>query len=185
MIEKTYHQNPYMDRWYAGHYIFYVTIQTMIINLNHIEKSIDKGDIKQAKESFKEASFLMILSGVAIEYAGNFEHANYVEYVRLYKPKQLSGLDQGDHKVLISRLKQLSKTVFSKLPKELEEVYKEFMEALQWTYDAHALVCEQFIGKKPSLKTSSKGKEMPAVDLVNQFKKGRYKMLEAAIEHLS
>jgi hypothetical protein len=168
-----------MQRWRCGHQLFFTSIQTLNMLFTMLRRAVDEQRWPDAQRHLDEAAFFMDLSARSIEYASNYAAEQYDTQVRPLMPPGFSGVMLADHEVLIDLLRQLRGTVFATPPPPIRTAVARFNAAMAACYDAHNLVCEAFVGKGPSLREIEieKGDPQPATKVLEQFKRGRLKML--------
>jgi hypothetical protein len=173
-----------MQRWRAGHQLFFVSIQTLNMLFSMIARSVEKEDWTQSNDYLRKAAFFMNMSARSIEYASNYDSIQYEKQIRPVMPPGFSGLMLADHTLLINLLKDLRATIFSFPPRPVKESTAVFLAAMAECYDAHNVICEAFVNKGPSLRdmNNPKSDSQPAIEMLDKLKNKRQKMLSAKRE---
>lgn len=170
-------------RWIAGHHVFMVLVQGLIIALQEMAEDVRIGRIAGAQRWFDLASALMRGSDAALTFTGNFPYSEYEKRVRPTlipptAPPDMSGLRWRDHEYLIRVLVRL-RPIFADLDPRLEPWREEFVQALSGSYDAHKTVCAHFVGNEQSSVLMSTRTTQPAVSTLDKFKRSRSALLRS------
>lgn len=74
-------QRVALQRWHAGHHVFFVLIQGIIVALTRFERALAAGNITAAREALRVASVLMVASAAAMRFAGMYSRTAYDDAV--------------------------------------------------------------------------------------------------------
>lgn len=143
-----------MSRWHAGHHVFFVLLQGIILAHRQLKSALARGDETVARRALTQAARMLDGSAAAMLFAGDMPSECYVVVRESMTPPNVphkfSGLWSVDHRVMMDDLKALREQL-SNLGDSLEAEWQAWRDALDRTYTAHACVCENFVGKGPSL----------------------------------
>ncbi|WP_448315822.1 hypothetical protein [Streptomyces sp. CO7] len=165
-------------RWRLGHQVFFALIQALIVSVGCLEEALanepeDTGSICRLLE---DATVLMVGSGTAMRYAGDFTPTHYSDAVRpaMMPPHinaRFSGLQLRDHRILLKLLNRVKPLLASPAP-AVDKSYTRLLEAMSTAYDAHISVCSRFGGdRESSLRTP--GSRVPAAKILERFRDRR------------
>ena len=165
-------------RWRLGHQVFFALIQALIVSVGCLEESLedDPDDIDGACRLLEDATVLMVGSGTAMRYAGDFTRGHYADAVRPammppYINAKFSGLQLRDHRVLLKALHR-TKPLFATPAPAVDKSYTRLLEAMSTAYEAHIAVCSRFGGdRESSIRTP--GSRVPAVKILERFRDRR------------
>lgn len=164
-------------RWRAGHHLFFVQIQSLVIAVNCLTAAFEADDLAGAESALTLMTVLMASSAATLRFAADFSPADYDELVvPSMKPPYLepgfSGIQSRDHLYLVRLLMKL-KPRFRTLDPRLAPTHQRFVEALADAYDAHALVCSRFGGEdRPSLLMAGEAPQL-ATQAIRSLKRNR------------
>jgi hypothetical protein len=141
-----------MNRWQAGHHVFFVLIQGNVVALERFGQAVKAGDIENARKSLRAASIFMVASGAAMRFAGMYSRQSYdSEVVPTMSPPNVpdgfSGLLSRDHRTLVRLISRL-RPVFKNMPFQLEHDHRFFLDCYQSAYASHKYVCSKFGGNE-------------------------------------
>lgn len=144
-------------RWKLGHHSFFVLIQALIAVHQRLAATLNRQQWAQAEVVFAHATRLWEGTVAAFQCAGDFAAEDYEGIVRpsMSPPLQregFSGFFSSDHVTLIHVLKGL-RPALQRLPSELLAAHQAYLRALDAAYEAHACVCEFFVGAGSSLRS--------------------------------
>lgn len=167
-------------RWRLGHQVFFALIQALVVTVGCLDECLgeDRGadGAEEASRLIEDATVLMIGSGAALRYAGDFTRSLYADVVRpaMMPPHinpKFSGLQLRDHRMLLNQLRRVKPRLNAAAPR-VHESYGRLVEAMSTAYDAHVAVCARFNGdQESSLRTP--GSKVPAVGVLRRFQKQR------------
>ena len=145
-----------MLRWQLGHHVFFVLLQALITVHLRLAATLNRQQWAEAEAGLAQATRLWEGTVAAFQYAGDFAAEDYEEIVRpsMSPPLQregFSGFFSADHVTLIHVLKGL-RSALQQLPSELGAAHQAYLRAVDAAYEAHALVCEVFVGAGRSLR---------------------------------
>jgi hypothetical protein len=175
-------QHSALSRWIRGHHMFMVLIQGLVTSFSSFQREVQAGRIDQARDSLRAATCLMVASGVALRFTGDFKYSAYEREVRPtlmppIAPEGLTGLYWRDHEYLIAFLTK-ARALFTSLDPSLREQLHSFHEALKETYDSHKVVCASFVGtERPSLLMATRTQKS-AVETLDHFKRVRLNLVQ-------
>lgn len=166
-----------MLRWKLGHHTFFILIQALIIVHARLAAALELRRLPQAQEAFSLATRLWRGTAAAFRYTGDFTAEDYEQIVRpSMRPPFLkdgfSGFFSADHAYLLRAIKSLQ-PILQELPPELEQEHQSYLRALDAAYEAHAFVCERFVGEGKSLKGSLKDPYASAPTVIRRDLKSR------------
>jgi hypothetical protein len=170
-----------LSRWIRGHHMFMVLIQGLVAAFSSFQHEVETGRLVEAKDSLRAATCLMVGSGVALRFTGDFQYSDYEREVRPtlmppVAPPGLTGLYWRDHEYMMKFLAKM-RPLFASLDPSLREPLHVFHEALKQTYGAHKLVCASFVGtEQPSLLMATRT-EQSAVDTLDHFMRVRLNLV--------
>lgn len=164
-----------MRRWLSGHHVFFVLIQGIVINHRRLLNALQQQDIASARQAFLRAARLLDGSAGAMLLAGDMPRDCY-ESIRLSMtppavPDGFSGVWSADHRAMMDDLKAL-KSHIDTLNPVLEPERQAWKAAMDRAYQAHAHVCEHFVGDGPSLamRSDSRSCQRSALDNLDAFR---------------
>ena len=175
-------QHSALSRWVRGHHLFMVMIQGLVAAFGSFQHEVEAGRFGQAKNSLRAATLLMVGSGVALRFTGDFQYSDYERIVRPtlqppVVPEGLTGLYWRDHEYLMKFLTKM-RPLFTSLDPSLREQVHFFHDALKETYGAHKMVCASFVGaERPSLLMATRT-EQSAVETLNHFMRARLNLVK-------
>jgi len=175
-------QHSALSRWIRGHHMFMVLIQGLVTAFSSFQREVAAGQLGQAKNSLRAATCLMVGSGVALRFTGDFQYSDYEREVRPIlmppiAPEGLTGLYWRDHEYLMKFLTKM-RPLFTSLDPSLREELHSFHEALKKAYDAHKVVCASFVGtEQPSLLMATRT-DRSAVDTLDHFMRVRLNLVK-------
>jgi len=175
-------QHSALSRWIRGHHLFMVLIQGLVAAFSSFQREIEAGQLGPAKDSLRVATCLMVGSGVALRFTGDFQYSDYEREVRPtlmppIAPEGLTGLYWRDHEYLMKFLTKI-RPLFASLDPALREQLHFFHEALKQTYDSHKVVCASFVGTvQPSLLMATRT-QRSAVDTLDHFMRVRLNLVK-------
>jgi hypothetical protein len=145
-----------MLRWQLGHHVFFVLLQALITVHLRLAATLNRQQWAETEAVLAQATRLWDGTVVAFQYAGDFAAEDYEEIVRpsMSPPLQqegFSGFFSSDHVTLIHVLKGL-RPALQRLPSELGDAHQAYLRAVDTAYEAHAFVCEVFVGAGSSLR---------------------------------
>lgn len=164
-------------RWRAGHHLFFVQIQSLVIAVNCLTAAFDEDDLDGAEAALTLMAVLMAGSAATLRFAADFSPVDYdALVVPSMKPPYLepgfSGIQSRDHLYLVRQLMKL-KSRFRTLDERLVPAHRRFVDALADAYDAHALVCSRFRGdERPSLLMAGEAPQL-ATQAIRSLKRNR------------
>lgn len=143
-------------RWRLGHHSFFVLIQVLMVVHLRIATSLNRYDLAAAAGALALAAGLWEGTAAAFRFAADFASDDYENIVRPsmsppFLKEGFSGFFSADHVGLIRILKGL-RPALQQLPPELGAVHQTYLRALDLAYEAHACVCENFVGAGSSLR---------------------------------
>lgn len=164
-------------RWKTGHHAFFVLIQALIIAHVRLAATLRVGHIEPAREAFALAALLWRGAAASFRYTGDLTVEGYENVVRPsmrppFLKEGFSGFFSVDHAHLL-RVVKSSRSLFLGLSPELHLEHRLYLEALDTAYEAHAFVCEQFVGEGQSLKGSRKDPSASAPTVIRRDLKKR------------
>lgn len=162
-------------RWRLGHQVFFALIQALVVAVGCVEEILET-EPDEACRLLEDATVLMIGSGAALRFAGDFTRPAYADVVRpaMMPPHinaKFSGLQLRDHRMLLKGFGRI-KPLVAKADPEVRETYGFLVAAMSTAYDAHVAVCARFGGdREPSLRTPESA--VAAVDVLDRFRAKR------------
>lgn len=123
-----------LNRWFIGHQLFFVQIQTLIVLLHQFDNA-------PSEECLDQITATLLGSAVTMEYTADFTGAGYApvrDSMEEHDPN-FSGTYSADHAAMIRLFPKLiqAKGLFP-------DAHVRFGVALQKVYEAHAQVCDRF-----------------------------------------
>jgi hypothetical protein len=145
-------------RWKIGHHLFFVLIQALLLTHNQLQQALAARDLPAAQAALATGAQLWWATASAFRYTGDFPAEDYELIVRpSMSPPNLkegfSGFFSPDHAQLIRTLKSVQRPL-EELRPALGEEHAEYLRSLDAAYEAHACVCEVFVGGGHSLRTA-------------------------------
>lgn len=170
--ERTSPIRPPMERWHNGHIIFVSLTGGLIFTHTRVITAIENNDFVSCKAALNDTSALFFASAAAMRLTGDMAPADY-EQVRLAMsppnvPEGFSGLFNCDHRQLLRLIKKLGTLLNKDLP-DIAWEREHYWMALNTAYSAHRSVCQELVGRTPSLATASRNKEKPAHEMLESF----------------
>ena len=171
-----------LSRWTRGHHMFMVLIQGLVTSFSSFQREIEAGQSDRASDSLRAATRLMVASGVALRFTGDFKYSDYERDVRPtlmppIAPEGLTGLYWRDHEYLIRFLTK-ARSLFTAVDPSLRGQLHLFCEALKETYASHKGVCASFVGtERPSLLMATRT-QRSAVDTLDHFMRVRLNLVQ-------
>jgi len=175
-------QHSALSRWIRGHHMFMVLIQGLVAAFSSFQEEIEAARLGPARDALRAATCLMVGSGVALHFTGDFPYSDYEREVRPtlmppLAPNGLTGLYWRDHEYLMKVLTRL-RPVFTRFDPFIREQLHSFHEALRQTYGSHKVVCARFVGTaQPSLLMANRI-ERSAVDTLDHFMRVRLNLVK-------
>lgn len=166
-----------MVRWKLGHQAFFVLIQASIAAHTQLAVALRERQHRPAAEALSLATRLWWGTAAAFRYTGDFSADDYERVVRpsMSPPAMkhgFSGLLSVDHAYLLRAVKAL-RPALQELPEELGREHRLYLQALDAAYEAHAFVCERFVGCAQSLKGSHQDPQASAPTILRREFKSR------------
>ena len=168
-----------LDTWRRFHWMFFVQTQGIIITLERFRRCLESHEIANARLELTTAADLLRASAAAMELAGDYTPNDYANEVRpsmmppSVKSNNFSGMMSWDHTALI-QLWQDMHSLFRKLPDELTDTHKDFVNAYRSVATAHRAVCQRFGGAESG---SLRNTEDAATAVLDRFQKSRTNLI--------
>lgn len=164
-------------RWKLGHHAFFVMIQALIIVHARLAFALRAQRLSEAGEALSQAARLWWGTAAAFRYTADFTAEDYEELVRPsmrppFLKEGFSGFFSSDHSYLIRALKLLQPSL-QRLPAELGDAHRHYLRSLDDAYEAHAYVCEQFVGMGHSLRQGHQERPSSAPTIIRRDLKER------------
>lgn len=169
------------QRWIRGHQIFATLTQGLLFSLRSMVQSIRTGDAKATMRHADLSVSLLRGSRETFLFTGDFSPEDYMQIIRPSMmppavPIGLSGLMSIDHRSLVQLFREIRPSL-----KQLRDHYPMQHDALllefSKVYDSHIHVCENFVGKLPSIRTAN-STEKSGPELLQNFRTLRLKPFE-------
>lgn len=148
-----------LDRWRTHHQVFFVMVHGMLYLLHVLEEALDREHAPVVRAILSDFTDVMRGSAEVFRQAADFSVEDYNATIRpdmaAHDP-HFSGLFYADHKELVTSLR-----VLRRVGDDFSEELAELADAVAEIYGVHALVCERFVGRAPSLANSSLAKVGP------------------------
>lgn len=148
-----------LNRWQTHHQVFFVIVHGMLYLLHVLEEALDREHAPVVRAILSDFTDVMRGSAEVFRQAADFSVESYNDVIRpgmaAHDP-HFSGLFYADHKELVTSLR-----VLRRVGDDFEEELSALAEALHEVYSVHALVCERFVGRAPSLDNSNLAKVGP------------------------
>ncbi len=156
-----------LARWKTGHHALFVIIQGLILIHKRLTAALVERRYDVAREAVAVATELFWATAALFRFAGNFSREQYEAEVRPsmmppYVSEKFSGLYSADHTFFL-RLLRSFKPLWKELPEDLRAQHRFYLWALHAAYESHGMVCEQFVGNRPSLLNLNAERPAPAV----------------------
>lgn len=143
-----------MSRWRTGHHAFFVLLQGLILTHRCLEAALAAGDLPAARQALVRSARMLDGSAAAMRFAGDIPAERYVAVRESMTPPNVparfSGLWSVDHCAMIEGMKALRERLAA-YEERLGEEMTAWRRAINRVYEAHACVCEYFVGNGPSL----------------------------------
>lgn len=142
MLEQDHpYRGSSIQRWVAGHHMFFVEIQAIILSIDAYERAPTDANLRTVNDLIRG-------SATSMQFAGNFTRAAYepVRKSMAHLDEDFSGAFSADHRLMIGRLASLKRAAESGSP-----IYRDLKDAIEVAYKAHAHVCRRFVGDEGSL----------------------------------
>jgi hypothetical protein len=171
-----------MVRWKLGHHAFFVLIQMLIVAHARLAAALNQGHLGVAHEAFSLSTRLWWGTAATFRYTADFDADDYENIVRPsmsppFLKEGFSGLFSPDHSHLLRIVKSIRPSLQA-LPEALCRDHQLYLEGLDVMYEAHAFVCEQFVGGGRSLKGGSyKDPSTSAPNIIRRDLKSRTMLL--------
>ena len=165
-----------MSRWRVGHHAFFVLLQGIVLTHRRLEVALATGDTLSAKRALAQAARMLDGSAAAMRFAGDIPAERYVAVRESMTPpnvpEKFSGLWSLDHSAMIEGMKALRGRL-ADYREDLDGEMTAWRSAINRVYEAHACVCEYFVGNGPSLAMRSEaGKNCrSAVENIEVFRR--------------
>jgi hypothetical protein len=164
-------------RWKIGHHVFFVLTQALILVHTQLAVALDREDIEVARQALSVGTRLWLGTAAAFSYTGDFSADDYENIVRPsmsppFLKDGFSGFFSSDHVYLIRALKRLQ-PLLQRLPPELGPDHRSYLQALDDAYEAHALVCEAFVGTGHSLRGNQRDRQAIGPTFIRKTLKSR------------
>jgi hypothetical protein len=148
-----------MLRWRVSHHVFFLLIQGLVLVHRRLEISLMKGDMIGARRAIALSVRMLNSSGVAMRFAGDITSDCYLvvreSMMPPHVPDTFSGLWSIDHRAMIDGLRSLQRCIVNIKTMSDSELLP-WQDAFNAAYNAHACVCEHFVGSSPSILMSIK-----------------------------
>ncbi len=169
------------QRWIRGHQIFAALTQGLIFSFRELGQALRAGRSREVQRWADLCISLLRGSEATFEFTGDFEAEEYASTLRPsmmppFSEVGLSGLMSVDHRFLVQTMRDMRPALKSLYEHE-QERHDGISRELEAVYDSHILVCERFVGKKPSILTAART-ERSGPSLIEQFKILRLKPFE-------
>ena len=143
-------------RWRIGHHAFFIVIQALMVTHLHLSSALRQRDHEAAELALERSTRLWEGTAAAFRYAADFSPQAYEDIVRPsmsppFLKDGFSGFFSSDHVGMIRILKGL-RPALQQLPPALSAAHERYLRALDIAYEAHAHVCESFVGAGSSLR---------------------------------
>lgn len=150
--------NP-LRRWKLGHHVFFILIQALIVAHERLAAALARGYVAAAQAAFALLTCLLRGTVTAFRYTADFTSEDYEHIVRPtmappFLKDGFTGFFSADHVYLLRCIKLLRLSPQTLNP-ELGEAYQLYLQTLDTMYEAHAYVCERFVGPGKSLKSQA------------------------------
>ncbi len=167
---------PCLGRWIRGHQVFAALTQSLVCALDCLAEAIASDDAEEVMQEGRFVAEFLRASGVALRLAADVSADEYNDVIRpsMAPPHaltSLSGLMSSDHRVLVTRMSKM-RDGFARIAELAPEANAIIRQELAKIYDLHGLVCENFVGRAPSLR-GRMGKKAPALEVLDRFKQRR------------
>ena len=161
------YQGNIFDRWEIGHRHFFVQIQNIILAIKDYEH-------EPSREKIRTIADLFLGSAAMMQFCADFGDSDYtpVRESMAAIDKDFSGIFSADHRLMITELKKLKKS----LP-DWDRAHCELKDAIHVVYAAHAFVCKSFVGDSGSL---ANNKTPGHITLMTKFLPQRLRSIGAA-----
>lgn len=165
-----------MSRWRVGHHAFFVLLQGIVLAHRRLEAALIAGDMHSARRALAQAARMLDGSAAAMRFAGDMPSERYAAVRESMTPPNVpakfSGLWSIDHSAMIDGMKPLRERL-ANYAEPLEAELRNWREAIDRVYAAHAFVCEYFVGNGPSLAMHSETSECTrsALENIEAFRK--------------
>lgn len=165
---------PAAVRWRAGHQVFVVFIQVVIVGLRHARGRLATGDVAAVIAGLDVAAAFLRSSAAAMRFTGGFDPAEYPARIRpLMAPPavsdRFSGLMSVDHRALVAELAAWGR---AERPGGVGPAHRRLRAAVDHAYREHIHVCARFVGADaPSLLTPDTAE--PAVTVLHRLRRHR------------
>lgn len=167
--------HPSMRRWVRMHGSFFVVTQALINVQTRLQSAVSHNDLDEAESLLMAAAMLFRGTRAIFEISTDFDPQEFKNIVRPTMEKQtypgFSGTRQLDHAVLLNIMKK-GKSLIGSTRYLRSEAYGAYITALSEAYDAHAMVCERFVGDGPSL-SQKRDSGIGAADMIRSRLKTR------------
>lgn len=178
----TAQRDPHL-RWRVGHQVFFPLVQATVVGLRCFLSAVLDDDFDTAAEALRFADDVMLASGRALEFAADFDPADYARAVRpsMTPPgtaQGLSGLMSADHHVMVGLFQKVV-PVAAVLDPQLRTSYDRFVDTVETTYQAHQHVCVRFRGDHVVSLRMNHSSSLTAVDVLAQLGATRVKGLSS------
>lgn len=166
-------------RWLRGHQIFLVLTQAMLVALAGLDETSPEPARLQAIERL---TALMVASSAALQLTGDFAAEIYDDVIRPtmappFMPDGFSGLFSSDHRMLVSRLRDL-RPLLDFGDGKLAQARRELVASFAAVYDSHIAVCSRFVGAdRKSLLMNDKA-SCNAIEQLTKFKNSRLRLVQ-------
>ncbi len=169
------------QRWIRGHQIFAALTQGLIFSFQEMGRALRAGRSREVKRWADLTISLLRGSEATFEFTGDFDAEEYANTVRPsmmppFSQVGLSGLMSIDHRFLVQLMRDM-RPALKALHEQEQARHDGISRELEAVYDSHILVCERFVGKKPSILTAART-ERSGPSLIEQFKTLRLKPFE-------
>lgn len=148
-----------LDRWRTHHQVFFVMVHAMLYLLHVLEEALDREHAPVVRAILADFTDVMRGSAEVFRQAADFSVDAYNDVIRpdmaAHDP-HFSGLFYADHKELVTSLR-----ILRRVGSDFQEELSALGEALDEVYVVHALVCEHFVGRAPSLANTNLAKVGP------------------------
>ena len=143
-----------MSRWKVSHHAFFVLIQGLVAVHRRLELCLMKGDLAGAQSAIALSVRMLNASAIAMRFAGDITPDCYLavreSMMPPHVPDTFSGLWSTDHRAMIDGLRSLQRCM-ANLESLSDLDLTPWQEAIDNAYQAHACVCEHFVGSSPSI----------------------------------
>ncbi|MEM7290954.1 MAG: hypothetical protein AAF412_11410, partial [Pseudomonadota bacterium] len=141
-------------RWQAGHHLFFVYVQSLIVICTRLLKNVEAGNMDAAREDLDRATYMLWGVSVVFKYTGSFSQAAYDGYVRpnMFEASEgFSGMWAHDHDYLVKKILNQLKPIFKDPPPELAPAMQKFRQSFAimslWLSSPFVLIVVLFGGR--------------------------------------